>query len=86
MKHAELMKKLTLREKIGQTMIMLCTPQKYIEEFGSIKNFIKKYPIGGFYPCAGLEKGLTKIVTKEECDFAMKECNKYQWTPFSPQR
>ncbi len=73
--------KLTLREKIGQTMIMLCTPEKFIKEYGSIENFIKKYPIGGFYPCAGLEKGLMRIVTKEECNKTIEECNKYSKIP-----
>ena len=34
--------KLTLREKIGQTMVMLCTPDKFKKQFGSIENFIKE--------------------------------------------
>ncbi len=73
---------LTLREKIGQTMIMLCTVEKFIEEFGSIENFIKKYPIGGFYPCGGLnESGLMIRVHKDECDKVMEECNKYSKVP-----
>ncbi len=81
MEYQKMLENLTLREKIGQTMIMLCTPKKFIENFGSIENFIKKYPIGGFYPCAGLEKGLMRVVSKEECDLVMRECNKYSKVP-----
>ena len=74
-------KNLTLREKIGQTMIMLCTPEKFKKECGSIENFVKKYPIGGFYPCSELEKGLMKSVSKEACDELITECNKYLKIP-----
>ena len=39
-------KELTLREKIGQTVISLCEMDKHIEMCGSIKGFAEKYPIG----------------------------------------
>ncbi len=41
-------KDMTLREKIGQT-IMIQHPQEYIDRFGSVKNFLEKYPIGSLY-------------------------------------
>jgi len=40
---------LTLREKICQAMIVRAEPEKHIEEFGSIENFMKQYPVGGIF-------------------------------------
>ena len=37
-------KDMTLREKIGQTM-MIQRPHEYIEKFGSVEAFMKKYGI-----------------------------------------
>ncbi len=82
MQHTEILKNLTLREKIGQTMVMLCQTENFISEFGSLENFIKKYPIGGLYPCSGLnEQGLMESVYKEELNDMVKECNKYSKIP-----
>lgn len=74
-------KDLTLREKIGQTVIALCTPEKYADLCGSAEAFIKKYPIGGLYPCGGLEKGLMRSVSRETFDETMAEYNKYSKVP-----
>lgn len=40
---------LTLRGKICQTVIVRAEPEKHIEEFGSIENFMKQYPVGGIF-------------------------------------
>lgn len=42
-------KSLTLREKIGQTMIIRAYYEEQIQQYGSIENMIKKYPIGGIF-------------------------------------
>lgn len=42
-------KSLTLREKIGQTMIIRAYYKEQINEFGSLKNMIDKYPVGGLF-------------------------------------
>ena len=51
-------KELTLREKIGQTVICLCETEKHIEMCGSIEKFLEKYPIGGIFNNCGIVKGL----------------------------
>ena len=68
---------LSLREKICQTVIVRAEPEKHIKEFGSIENFMKKYPIGGIF------------VGKEICSFneelqmrdSISEYRKYSKTP-----
>lgn len=42
-------KSLSLREKIGQTMIVRAYHDNHVEQFGSIDNMMKKYPIGGLF-------------------------------------
>jgi len=42
-------KSLSLREKIGQTMIIRAYYDEQIKEFGSIKNMMEKYPVGGLF-------------------------------------
>ncbi|PCK02923.1 MAG: hypothetical protein COA42_21860 [Alteromonadaceae bacterium] len=42
-------KKLTLREKIGQTMIILIENEHDTNRYGSIEEMIKKYPISGVF-------------------------------------
>jgi len=42
-------KSLTLREKIGQTMIIRAYYDEQIQQYGTIENMIKKYPIGGIF-------------------------------------
>ena len=40
---------LSLREKICQSVIVRVDPEGHKKEFGSIENFLKKYPIGGIF-------------------------------------
>ena len=42
-------KTLTLREKIGQTMILRAYYNEQVKEFGSISNMMKIYPVGGVF-------------------------------------
>lgn len=42
-------KKLSLREKIGQTVIIVADPAKHKELHGDLKSFLKKYPVGGIF-------------------------------------
>jgi len=42
-------KRLSLREKIGQTMIIRAYYEEQIEEFGTIENMMEKYPVGGLF-------------------------------------
>ncbi|MGE5551342.1 MAG: glycoside hydrolase family 3 protein, partial [Bacteroidota bacterium] len=44
-------KELSLREKIGQTMMIKADPAREIKEFGSIREFLAKYPVGGVFIC-----------------------------------
>ncbi len=73
-------KDLTLREKIGQTVICLCETEKHIEMCGSIENFLERYPIGGIFNNKGLVKGL---LIGENPDFKKitSEYNKYLKVP-----
>jgi beta-N-acetylhexosaminidase len=45
----EAWRSLSLREKIGQTVIFKGNPKLEIEKFGSLDNFLRKYPVGGFF-------------------------------------
>ena len=72
---------LTLREKIGQTVIALCTPEFFNEKCKNAKEFIKKYPIGGLFPCGGLVNGLMRNVPEDEFNRVMSEYNKYSKVP-----
>jgi len=42
-------KTLSLREKIGQTMIIRAYHQAQVERFGSIDSMMKTYPVGGIF-------------------------------------
>jgi len=42
-------KSLSLREKIGQTMIVRAYHKVHVEQFGSIENMMEHYPIGGLF-------------------------------------
>lgn len=69
-------RELTLREKIGQTVICMCESEKHIEMCGSIEEFVKKYPIGGIFNNVGLVKGLLTGSNHEFADI-IAEYNKY---------
>lgn len=73
-------KDLTLREKIGQTVICLCETEKHIEMCGSIENFIKKYPVGGIFNNGGLVKGLL-VGANDRFREITEEYSKYSRVP-----
>lgn len=52
---------LTLRQKIGQTVVKLSKLDKEIAEFGSIENMLDRYPVGGFF--IGSE-----VINTKKCD------------------
>ena len=54
MKKVNSWRELTLREKIGQTVIVLSHTDKHIAKCGSIEKFLERYPIGGLH-CSGAE-------------------------------
>lgn len=58
MKKVSSWRELSLREKIGQTVICLCETEKHIALCGSLEKFAEKYPIGGIFNNGGLVKGL----------------------------
>lgn len=80
MKQVTSWKELTLREKIGQTVICLSETEKHIAMCGSIEAFLEKYPIGGMFNNQGLVRGL---LTGENLGFQalLKEYNKYLRVP-----
>lgn len=73
-------KELTLREKIGQTVICLCETEKHIEMCGSIEGFAQKYPIGGLFNNGGIVKGLL-TGSNPEFKNILAEYNKYLRVP-----
>ncbi len=60
-------RELTLREKIGQTVICMCEEDTHIACCGSVEAFLKKYPIGGMFNNSHLVRGL---LTGEHGGFA----------------
>lgn len=70
---------LSLREKIGQTVILLCTPEEHIRQFGSVEAFLKRYPIGGLYRSGNLSNGvMSSVLDYEE---VLEDYNKYSKIP-----
>ncbi|THF84510.1 glycoside hydrolase family 3 protein [Cohnella fermenti] len=47
---------LSVREKIGQTVVLLSGRAKEIEAHGSLEAFLEKYPVGGFFVGAEIIK------------------------------
>jgi beta-N-acetylhexosaminidase len=80
MKKVNSWKELTLREKIGQTVICLCETEKHVQMCGSIQKFAEKYPIGGIFNNVGLVKGLLTGANHEFSDI-IAEYNKYLRVP-----
>lgn len=72
---------LTLREKIGQTMCMMCERDAHIKRFGSIKNMMEQYPIGSLYACKGMENGMMLHVDEEEYRRYAEEYNSFSKIP-----
>ena len=58
MKKVNSWKDLTLREKIGQTVVRTCNPDEHIKMCGSTEEFLKKYPIGGIFNNGAYINGL----------------------------
>ena len=71
-----LWKSLTIREKIGQTMIIRVYYDEQIQQFGTIENMMKEYPVGGLFipdwkflyvkPRANVIPNIQKIVKEYE--------------------
>ncbi len=80
MKKVSSWQELTLREKIGQTVISLCETDKHIEMCGSIQGFAERYPIGGLFNNVGLVKGLLTGAHKE-FKSVLDEYNKHLRVP-----
>lgn len=80
MKKVASWKELTLREKIGQTVICLCESEKHVEMCGSVESFLQKYPIGGIFNNGGIVKGL---LTGANLQFKniLEEYNRYLRVP-----
>lgn len=73
-------KELTLREKIGQTVLCLCETGKHVEMCGSLPAFLEKYPIGGIYNNGGIVKGLM-VDANPNFKNIVEEYNKYLRVP-----
>ena len=80
MKKVTSWQELTLREKIGQTVICLCETDKHIEMCGSIEAFLEKYPVGGIFNNGGLVKGLL-VGANPEFKNIVAQYNKYLRVP-----
>ena len=69
-------KALTLRQKIGQLMLMLPDRQKELElGGGSLSTFFKRYPVTGFFMGWKLWDGVDK---DQYLDYIKKTCIEYQ--------
>jgi len=69
-------KRLTLRQKIGQTMLMLPDRKKESElGNGSLRQYFEKYPVSGFFLGWKLYDG---IAPGERFDYTRKACKEYQ--------
>ncbi|HVY73982.1 MAG TPA: glycoside hydrolase family 3 N-terminal domain-containing protein [Puia sp.] len=69
-------KQLTLRQKIGQTMIMLPGPEKeFVAAYGSLKGFFAHYPVGGFFMGWKLFDG---VKPEDYEEHVRKSCREYQ--------
>lgn len=53
-------KELTLREKIGQTVVILGDPEEEIRQHGSLEAFLDKYPVGGVFVGGEIIKDATE--------------------------
>lgn len=80
MKKVTSWKELSLREKIGQTVICLSEKDKHIQMCGSVQAFLEKYPIGGMFNNGGLVNGL---LTGENLGFKalLEEYNEHLRVP-----
>lgn len=72
---------LTLREKIGQTMCMMCERGAHVKQFGSIQKMMELYPIGSLYACKGMENGMMLHVEEEEYHRYVQEYEAFSKIP-----
>lgn len=71
-----ILKTMSLREKIGQTMLML--PDRKLESQigkGSLKDFFKKYPVSGFFMGWKLFEGIDR---QDHASYMVEATKKYQ--------
>ena len=73
------LKNLTLHEKVCQMMVVKANPVKHIKQYGSIKNFMEKYPVGGVFICN--EMIYDKTFTVDKIREAVSEYQKYSKVP-----
>lgn len=73
-------RELTLREKIGQTVILLSHTDKHIEKCGSIERFLERYPIGGLH-CSGSEVKGFHMEANTSFPALLSEYNKHLRVP-----
>lgn len=72
-------KNLSLHEKVCQMLIVKLDPEKHIKKYGSIKNFLEQYPVGGIFIAR-------EILFDDSYDFAktkalIEEYQKYSKIP-----
>jgi beta-N-acetylhexosaminidase len=48
-KYVNILAQMSLREKIGQTVVILANMNEFKQNYGSIEAFLEKYPVGGLY-------------------------------------
>ena len=58
-------RELTLREKIGQTVIVLSHTEKHIAKCGGIEKYLERYPIGGLHCSAATVKGFRGVTVTD---------------------
>ncbi|MDD4921663.1 MAG: glycoside hydrolase family 3 N-terminal domain-containing protein [Bacteroidales bacterium] len=69
-------KKLSIRQKIGQTMLMLPNRKEELKRGnGSLKVFFEKYPVSGFFMGWKLYEGVSN---EDRFEFTRKSCKEYQ--------
>lgn len=72
-------KDLSLKEKIGQTVVLLVNPDKEIKTFGSIEAFLEKYQVGGIFVGGEVIKEATDGY--EKIKNVISDYNKYSNIP-----
>lgn len=69
-------KKLSIRQKIGQTMLMLPDREKELQiGNGSLEKYFEKYPVSGFFMGWKLFDG---VKPEDKIDYIRKACKEYQ--------
>ena len=71
--------KLTLHEKICQMMVVKADPKKHIAQYGSIKNFMEQYPVGGIFIAREIQND--KSIDRKKFAEIVAEYQKYSKIP-----